>query len=162
VELVLQGGSDGTAFGLRQHLKPRKRERQPTNTVVLGIGPCAGGEVRWWVSDGPLIPLRYFAQLKEHARRLAEQEPELHLSPHHGRGTSPALPARLRRFPAMTIGALDERGLAPRSHQMSDTTEAIDLSTLDRAVEAALLLVDKIDAGLGRLEAPPAAKAAPT
>jgi hypothetical protein len=45
---------------------------------------------------------------------------------------------------------------------MSDTTEAIDLSTLDRAVEAALLLVDKIDAGLGRLEAPPAAKAAAT
>jgi hypothetical protein len=42
---------------------------------------------------------------------------------------------------------------------MSDTAVTIGESTLDRAVEAALLLVDKIDAGLGRAGAPPVAAA---
>ncbi len=42
-------------------------------------------------------------------------------APHRGRGTSPALPARTRRLPALTIGCLDGRGLAPRSHQAGDT-----------------------------------------
>jgi hypothetical protein len=126
---------------------------------VLGIAPCPQGDIHWWVSDGPLVPLRFFAQLKQHAALLAEQEPELHLRPHHGRGTSPALAARIKRFPAITIGALDERGLPPDSHQMSDTAVTIGESTLDRAVEAALLLVDKIDAGLGRAGAPPVAAA---
>jgi Peptidase family M28 len=159
VELVLQGASDGAAIGLRRYLKAHKDERQPTNTVVLGIAPCPQGDPRWWTSDGPLVPLRFFAQLRQHAALLAEQEPELHLRPHHGRGTSPALTARIRRFPAMTIGTLDERGLQPRSHQMSDTADTIDQTALDRAVEAGLLLVDKIDAGLGRVDAPPLAAA---
>jgi hypothetical protein len=159
VELVLQGGSDGAAIGLRHYLRARKQERRPTNAVVLGIAPCPQGDIHWWTSDGPLVPLRFFAQLKQHAALLAEQEPELHLRPHHGRGTSPALAARIKRFPAITIGALDERGLPPHSHQMSDTADTIDESTLDRAVEAALLLVDKIDAGLGRAGAPPVAAA---
>jgi Peptidase family M28 len=162
VELVLQGGSDGTAIGLRHHLKTHKDERKATNTVVLGVSPCTAGDVHWWTSDGPLIPLRYFGQLRQHAAQIARQEPGLHLDPHHGRGTTPALAARIRRLPAITIGALDERGLAPRSHQMADTADQIDPATLDRAVEAALLLVDKIDAGLGEQAAPPVAKAAAT
>jgi Peptidase family M28 len=164
VELVLQGGSDGTAIGLRHHLKAHKQERSATNTVVLGIGPCAAGEIHWWTSDGPLIPLRYFGQLRQHAAQIAEQDPELRLKPHHGRGTTPALAARIRRLPALTIGALDDRGLSPRSHQMSDTTDAIDPGTLDGAVETALLLVDKIDASLGQAKrgSPPVAEPAAT
>ena len=107
----------------------------------------------------PEVELYNLVQDPEENTNLAEQEPELHLRPHHGRGTSPALAARIRRLPAITIGALDEHGLPPHSHQMSDTADPIDESPLDRAVEAALLLVDKIDADLGRAGAPPVAAA---
>ncbi len=64
---------------------------------------------------------------------------------HDHRGTSPSLPARLRRIPAITIGAVDDRGLAPRSHQMADAPDAVEERALGRTVEAGMLLVDAID-----------------
>jgi hypothetical protein len=159
VELVLQGASDSTAAGLRRYLAVRRHERTATNTVVLGLAPFAGGGLRWWASDGPLLALRYFGQLRAHAQAVAEQEPELALRRHHGRGTSPALTARIRRLPAITLGALDERGLVPRSHQLGDTIEALDPTAMDAAVEVALLLVDAIDAALSKAGAVPAGAA---
>jgi hypothetical protein len=121
--------------------------------VDLGIAPCAGGTLRWWDSDGPLVPLRYFKQLRQHAQAVAASDPDhLELRAHDGRGTTPALPARIRRIPAITLGALDEHehDVVPRSHQMADTLENLDAANLDIAVEAGLLLVEAIDAALGR------------
>ena len=118
------------------------------NTVVLGVAASGAGHVAWFESDGPLIPLRAFSRLRGLARELAGRDPELGLSAHHGRGTSPSLPARIRRIPAITIGAVDARGLTARSHQMADAPDAIDPGALDRVVEAGLLLVDAIDASL--------------
>jgi hypothetical protein len=58
------------------------------------------------------------------------------------------MPAGKNRLPAIAIGNLDERGLAPRSHQRNDTPEGTDGYALDRAVELGLALVDAIDAAL--------------
>jgi hypothetical protein len=106
------------------------------------------------------VPLRYFKQLRQHAQAIAAQDPDLGLRPHDGRGTTPALPARIRRIPAITLGALDEPGVVPRSHQMADTLESLDATNLDTAVEAGLLLVETIDAALGRGPAGPPRAAA--
>ena len=148
VALILQGASDGTGAGLRHHLRARRKTQQRANTVVLGVAASGAGHVAWFESDGPLVPLRAFSRLRGLARELAGRDPELGLSAHHGRGTSPSLPARIRRIPAITIGAVDARGLTARSHQMADAPDAIDPGALDRVVEAGLLLVDAIDASL--------------
>ena len=76
VELVLQGAADGSMTGLRRHLRNRRRELTPSGTVVLGIGPCGSGSPCWWVSDGPLIPLRYLARSARagHAPRLRRSD----------------------------------------------------------------------------------------
>jgi hypothetical protein len=148
VELVLAGAGDGSAIGMRHYLRARKRALTPTNSIVLGIAASGAGSPRWWVSDGPLAPLPYFRNLRELGATLARADPGLEARPHSGRGTSPAFPARLARLPAIAIGCLDERGLASRSHQRSDTADAIDEQALDRAVEFGLLLVDAIDAFL--------------
>jgi hypothetical protein len=146
VDLVLQGAGDGDATGLRRHLYARRKARRAPNTVVLGIAACGAGAPRWWYSDGSLIPVGYFKQLRRLAAQVGGTEPGLQATAHRGRGTTPALPARLRRLPAITIGDLEPPGVAPRSHQAADTPDRVDHEAVDRLVEFGLLLVDSIDA----------------
>ena len=148
VDLVLQGASDGSGVGLSRYFERRRGRFTRADTLVLGVAACGGGELCWWSADGPLVALGFFAPLRRVAAEIAARDPQLALRSHAGRGTTPALPARLRRLPAITIGATDERGVVPRSHQANDTIDAVDVSTLARAVEAGLLLVDGIDAVL--------------
>jgi hypothetical protein len=155
VELVLQGAGEAGMVGLRRHLRSRRRELRPATTIVLGIAAAGGGRATWWASDGPLLPLRAFARL----RRLAAQTLKATGAarrPHRGRGTSPAWPARARGLPALTIGCLDARGLAPRSHQAGDVPAALDPAALDALLHFALTLVDAIDADLARNRSPAA------
>jgi hypothetical protein len=148
VELVLAGAGDGSAIGLRRYLRARRPTLTHSNTIVIGIAACGAGSPRWWASDGPLLPLPSFPKLRELCSGIAREDPGLQSRAHSGRGTSPAFPARLARLPTITLGCLDGRGLAPRSHQRADTAEAIDDQAADRAVEFGLLLVDAIDAFL--------------
>ncbi len=146
VDLLLQGAGDGGAVGLRHHLRTRRKTLRAPNTVVLGIAACGGGDARWWYSDGALVPVGYFKQLRALAARVAKGEPHLEAKAHRGRGTTPALPARLRRLPALAIGCLSDPGFPPRSHQADDLPDAVDTQAVDRTVEFGLVLADAIDA----------------
>ena len=156
VELVLQGAGEAGMVGLRRHLRGRRAELRPANTIVLGIAAAGSGRPRWWVSDGPLLPLRYPARLRGLAAQTGGPA-----RPHRGRGTSPALPARARRIPALSIGCLDGRGLAPRSHQAGDTPPALDPGAPDALLHFALTLVDAIDADLATISTSGRSSAAP-
>lgn len=135
VELVLQGAGNGQEIGLRRYLRTHRTE--PQSAVVLGIAPCANGDVRHWLSDGRLIPLRY-------SRTLRELCAGLHAGAgYRGRGATPAFPARARGLPAIAIGCPD------------GNAQSVDEAALDRALELALALVDAIDASLVPAEAPP-------
>jgi hypothetical protein len=169
VELVLQGAGDGSMIGLTKHLRARRRELKPGNAVVLGIAACGAGRPCWWLSDGPLIPLRYLRRLRELAATVGQETQLVESAPadstmesaladftdspgsvlsHCGRGVGPALPARSAGLPALTIGCLDVRGLAARSHQARDVADAMDPGAMDAMLEFALTLVDAIDASL--------------
>lgn len=150
VELVLQGASDGTMLGLRRYLRARRREIDPRKTFVLGIAPCGAGRPRWWTSDGPLVAVRFDRRAHELLADVAVSEAHLGASPRRGRGTTPALPARAAGIPAISIGCLDDRGLAPRSHQAGDTPGNLDPAALDATLELALALIDALDADLSR------------
>jgi Peptidase family M28 len=148
VELVLQGASDGTMLGLRRHLRARRAEITPGNAIVLGIAPCGAGAPRWWVSDGPLLPLRFDRRTGQLLAGVAASEAHLGATPRRGRGTTPALPARAAGIRAVSIGCLDDRGLHPLSHQAGDTPDHLDPAALDATLELALALVDELDADL--------------
>jgi hypothetical protein len=156
VELVLQGAGEAGMVGLRRHLHARRSELRPANTIVLGIAAAGSGSPRWWASDGPLVPLRCLARLRGLAAHTGGAA-----QPHRGRGTSPALPARVRRIPALSVGCLDARGLAPRSHQALDTPAALDPLAPDALLQFALTLVDAIDADLARTSTSGRSSAAP-
>ena len=159
VDLVLQGAGDGEGIGLREYLRSRRHVRQVANTVVLGFAACGGGRPRWWVSDGALVPRRYRKELRMICAAIAREESELAARPHRGRGHTPALPARWARLPAIALGCLDGQGVAPRSHQTSDTPQAVSPEAIDQAVEFGLQLVDRIDAMLARRAKEPTTQA---
>lgn len=148
VEVVLQGAGDGGEIGMRRYLRARRRELKPSNAVVLGVAPCGAGGLRWWSSDGPLLPRRYWPLLRKLCARIAREETDMGARVHHGRGATPSLPARAAHLPAIALGSLDERGLAPRSHQRGDVAAAIDPAALDAVVQFGLMLVDSIDAAI--------------
>jgi hypothetical protein len=148
VEVVLTGAGDGDGAGLRHYLRRRRRTHRQANTVVLGVAPCTGGSVRWWRTDGPLLPVRYGRRLTAIAQRVADEQPRLEARAHDGRGMTAALPGRQVRIPSLTIGCLDERDLVPRSHQPTDRAQALDRGAHDRTVQFTLMLIDAIDAAL--------------
>jgi hypothetical protein len=141
---------------LRRYLKARRHGLKAPNTIVIGAAACGEGNPAWFQSDGSLVPFGYFKQLRKLSAAVAGQNPHLGARAQRGRGTTPALPARTRRLPAIAVGAFDQRGLAPRSHQATDTPERVDAGSIDRVVEFGLLLVDAIDAYLGSRPAPAA------
>jgi peptidase M28-like protein len=144
VELLLQGAGEGQEIGLRTYLRTHKSK----GAIVLGIAPCGGGQVTHWLSDGRLIPLRYARALRNLCAATTDEG-------HRGRGATPAFPARMRGLPAMAIGGLDSRGLAPRSHQTTDVATNLDEAALGRALQFALVLVDEINASLAPADAAP-------
>jgi Peptidase family M28 len=146
VELVLEGAGDQGQIGMRRYLRRHRGELSRANSVVLGVAACGRGAPRWWSSDGSLLPRHFTPQLRRLAKQVAADESYLEAAPHAGRGSTPALPARSRRLPSLTIGCLDRRGLAPRSHQRGDTAETIDTRAIDGAVQFGLMLIDAIDA----------------
>ena len=148
VELVLQGAGDGQMIGLARHLRTRRHELTPGHAIVLGIGPVAPGRPHWWTGDGPLVPMRYHHRLRELAEQLADPATGLDIRPHRGRGTSPALPARVRGIPAINLGSLDARELPTPSHTAQDTAATLAPQALDELLQFALMLVDAIDADL--------------
>jgi acetylornithine deacetylase/succinyl-diaminopimelate desuccinylase-like protein len=141
VELVLQGAGESSGAGLRRYLRARKHELRDENAIVLGIAASGAGQPAWWISDGRLVPLRY-------AKTLRAIGAQTGATGHRGRGGTPALPARAAGLSAIAIGCLDGRGLAPRSHQQTDTPDAIDEAALDEAIEFGLTLARAIDASL--------------
>ena len=160
VELLLQGASDGSATGLRRHLRARRSTLKAANTIVLGIGPCATGRLRWWISDGAFVPMRYLPQLRDLCASVAAEETEFGAAPYRGRGTTPALAARAARLPAISIGCRDGRGLVPRSHRRSDTADAVESLSVDDTVQFGMMLVERIDAFLAARATPDSAATA--
>ena len=152
-ELVLAGAGEGGGAGLRRYLRRRSNSLKATNTVVIGFAPSGTGDPRWWVSDGTLVPLRYFAQLQTLVAQIADDDPELGVRPHRGRGMTPAFLARAARLPAIALGALDGNALAARAHQKTDTIDNVDPRTLDSLVELGLVLADAVDGYVGRTRA---------
>jgi hypothetical protein len=149
VEVVLTGASDREGLGLRRYLKTHAGVISPANTAVIGIAACTAGRPCWWRSEGPLIPRRPAPRLRALAARVAQSEPDLAVIAHDDRSATPALPALTARIPAIAIGAVEDPGIVPRSHQKGDTADAIDHEAVERVVELGLTLVDAIDSAMG-------------
>jgi hypothetical protein len=142
VELVLAGAGDGPSLGMRAFARSRRKRYRPEATAVIHLAACGRGRPRWWVSEGLLLPLRFHPRMRELARKAGG-------APYRGHGASGGWRARLVRWPAITIGCLEDEGWPPGSGRAQDTPEHVDPAALRGALEVALRLVRALDAELG-------------
>jgi hypothetical protein len=129
--VILYGAGASGPHALRAQLRRERPDRRLT--VLLELGPCAGGEPAWRTRH---------PQLRRAAGLAADA---LDLVPPRRRPR----PARgARGLPAIRIACLDARGIAARSHQPDDTADAVDLEATDRAIDLALGIADALAAEL--------------
>jgi hypothetical protein len=159
VELVIAGAGEGPNLGMAGYVRSR-RARRAEDLVVLSVEPCAAGRPRWLTRDGQLFPLRLHPQLVALARQAAAREAHLDARPVAGHGSSSALPARRRRWPALAVGARDELDRVPRAHTASDRPIHVRARAMEATLEFALALVRALDEHLERAPRPPAPKPA--
>lgn len=149
VEVVLAGAGEGPALGMRAYVAARRRSVAPESVAVLNLAACGRGELRWWTSDGPLLPLPFHPALIAACERAAMADPALGAAPFRGRGTSGARPARVARWPAITVGCVGPRGHPPGSHTLGDLPGEIDDAVIARTVEFCLAVIAELDAAVG-------------
>jgi hypothetical protein len=152
VELVLAGAGDGHHLGMRAHIAERSHVLRAEEVVVLALGPCGGGRPRFHVTEGLLFPLRLHPRLVALAERAAAGEAHLRAAPAR-RGLTAAWPARLRRWPALSVVCLDEHGRPPRARQRADTADLVDPKAGQSALELCLAFVARLDKDLSGAQA---------
>lgn len=148
VELVLTGAGDGPALGAGGYVRNRRRRWDAARVAVLEIRPCGAGRPAFWVTDGPLVPLRLHPRLIELARGAAGREAHLGASAQRGRDASAAYRARQARWPAIAVGALDEHAIAPRRRAPGDEPGTVDVEAMGATLELCLALVTALDEDL--------------
>ena len=141
VELVLAGAGQGPSLGMRAFVRGRRKRYRPEATAAVHLSAFGRGRPRWWVTDGPLIPLRYHPRLRELAARAGGAS-------HRGHEATGGWRARLVRWPAITIGCLDGEGRPPGSGQTGDTADALDPAAMKGALDVALRIVRALDEDL--------------
>jgi hypothetical protein len=128
---------------MRAFARARRKRYRPEATAVIHLAACGRGRPRWWVTDGPLVPLRFHPSMRELATRVGG-------APYRGHGASGGWRARLVRWPAITIGCLEDEGWPTGSGLASDTPEHVDPAALRGALDVAHRLVRALDADLAK------------
>jgi len=154
VDVVLAGAGYAGALGMRRWVAEQRRAGLRAEQVcVLHIGACGAGTPVWWTHEGPVLGLRYTAQLLDLARGVAAQEPALGARPVRGHAMTGARRARARRWPALAIGALDADGVVPHYGTDADSAETIDTAAITATVAFTLALVAALDRDLADRDA---------
>jgi hypothetical protein len=147
VELVLAGAGDGPSLGASAYVRKRRRRWDAARIAFLEVRPCGAGKPAYWVTDGPVIPLRLHPRLIELTSEAAGPGGA---SAERGRANSAAYRARQARWPAIAIGALDDDGIVPRRRGPDDTPDEIDRAAMDATLELCLALVTTLDEDLAK------------
>jgi Zn-dependent M28 family amino/carboxypeptidase len=153
VWVVLAGSEESFCEGSRAFVRAHRKEFDRATTAFVNVDSVSYGEVAYEISQGPMISLPHDPQLIEMCEALSAA----------GQSARPirhpllddALPARVRRFRAITLRTTDEDGnLAPWYHTHEDVPERVDAEALTRATDFVVSLARLLDREAGRTAAP--------
>jgi hypothetical protein len=151
VELVLAGAGDGPSLGMREFVLSRRDRWRPEATVVLQVAACGHGTPRWWVADGPLLPLRLHPRLTALAAEVSQggaRDAGPRAAPRRGHGAGIAWRARVGGWPAIAVGCRDGAAWPPDARRSTDTAARLDPAALGAALDLCLALVAALDEDL--------------
>jgi hypothetical protein len=151
VWVVLDGGEECQQEGMRRFVRAHRKELDPATTFFLAIDSVGGGDVRFETSAGWLVSYAMDRRLVELCTAIAEAEPRFMAAPLASGIAGDSMPPRVARMRSIGITCRDADGIAPHRHLRTDTPDAIDRASLERAHGFALELIRRLDADLGRL-----------
>ncbi|MGH2954254.1 MAG: M28 family metallopeptidase [Solirubrobacterales bacterium] len=158
VWVLLTGGEECLAQGMRAFLREHRGDLDPSSTYLVNLDSVGAGEVRFEVGEGPTVTYALDSRLTQLCAAIAEADAEggkeLAARPLvHGFLTD-ALPARHARIPATTITCLEPAAAVPANyHTLDDVPDALDPAALERAHDFALALIRAVDRDLARTTA---------
>ena len=158
VWVVLAGSEESFSEGMRAFVRSHRKELDRERTAVINVDSVSYGTVAYEVSQGAVVSLLHDRQMVERCEALAGAQggDETPMPIRHPM-MDDALPARIRRIPAITIRTTDASGnLAPWYHTDEDVPERVDGDALTRATDFVVGLSRLIDRDVGRRFAPPA------
>lgn len=150
--VLLPGAREGLLLGSTRWLAEHRRELDPRRTIFVGLDRVGAGTVRYARSEGLVGRARYRSQILDLCDGLAAEPALSKLTgarPARPAGATDAHAARRRGFPAIALSCANDRGLAPHSHQVSDTPENVDTAAIERAEAFASALLERIDERIG-------------
>jgi peptidase M28-like protein len=163
VWVVLTGSEESLCEGSRAFIRPRRKELDRATTYFVNVDSVSYGDVAYEISQGAVISIPHDQHLIELAEALSSAGAaggEAHPIRHPV--LDDALPARVRKLPAITLRTSDESGnLAPWYHTHDDTPDRVDAVALERATDFVLALSRLIDREAGRGRGEPVADTSP-
>ncbi|MDQ3759921.1 MAG: hypothetical protein M3331_08285, partial [Actinomycetota bacterium] len=140
--------------------RTHKDELDPDKTIVLAIDSVGSGDVRWVTSEGLTISFEMDNRVGQICEAIADADREGEnrfraAALRHGFVTD-ALAARVAGLRASAITCLEPGAITPaRHHSPTDTADAIDPQSLERAEAFTLELIRALDRDLARSEERP-------
>ena len=152
VWVLLTGGEEALAEGMREFMRRHRRELDPTTTIFLNVDTVGNGTVRYSRREGPLVAARLHPRVLELCDQIAAEDADegrYGARPITIRAVTDAVVVRRARFPTVTVTCRNAIDHAPNLHRHSDTPERIDDDALERAFGFCSELIELIDESIG-------------
>jgi acetylornithine deacetylase/succinyl-diaminopimelate desuccinylase-like protein len=150
VWVVLDGGEECQQEGMRRFVRAHRKELDREHTFFLAIDSVGGGDVRFETSAGWVVSYAMDRRLIELCTAIAAAEPRFKAAPLASGIAATRCRPRLTRLRSIGITCRAADGTVPHRHLPTDTPDAIDRASLERAHAFSLELVRRLDADLGR------------
>ena len=148
VWIVLTGSEESFCEGMRAFVSSHRDEMDRERTAIVNVDSVSFDRVRYEVSTGAVISVPLDRRLSGLCEALASADPRFEASPMAYSLFDDALPAQLRKVPAITI---TDGYRAPWYHRHEDTPDRVDGDALGRATEFVVGLARLIDRDAGRM-----------
>ena len=153
VWVVLTGSAEAFARGSRAFLRRHGHELDRRRTVFLCVDKVGAGSVRYARREGLLFARRYHPMVvglcDQIAAEDAEDDHRYDARSFVSRSITDAVPPRGKRYAAVSVSCLGERGYAPHYHQPTDIPDNIEPEALERAFGFCSELIELIDDEVG-------------
>jgi Peptidase family M28 len=154
VWVVLAGSEESLCEGMRSFVRAHHDELDRERTFVVNVDSVSYGAITYEVSEGAVLSQPLDPRLIELCEALGSPGAT-------GAGHPPArplrypllddaLPAQLRRIPAITIRTTEDGLLAPWYHTHEDTPDRVDPESLSRATEFVVGIARLLDRDIAR------------
>jgi hypothetical protein len=152
VWVLLTGGEEALAEGMREWLRRHRSALDPTSTVFVNVDTVGSGTIRYTRRVGPLLAAALHPRVLELCAQIATEDAEAGrygARPIVQRSVDDSLAARRAGFPAISVSCRGDDDHPPNLHRDTDTPERIDDAALDRAFRFCSELIELIDERIG-------------